>query len=161
MKKKRNRRNGRATQNESIFYQLYVRVRAKDTEFVPVYAVMGEVYLKELSKWGYISYECSSRFSQMFKDNPGLFERRKLKGKSGASYYGYRFSPGATREMVKDPALRLFYDELRHRWDLIHGRTQRIKEQEAKEEQKREEPKEEVVAGERPPVSPDAWYLRD
>lgn len=98
----------RVSQKEAIFYKLYNNFKDKN-ELIPVFAFMGEQYVPESGKWGYVSYEVSARFSEMFKENPGLIERKEIIGKSGARYYGYRLSPAANPELIRDPRLRGFY----------------------------------------------------
>lgn len=97
------------SQKEAIFYQLYLRFKAKKEDYLPVHALMGEVFCKELNRWGYVSYECSARASEMIKENPGLFMRTRITGKSGARYYGYRISPVARPQLIKDEKLLAFY----------------------------------------------------
>lgn len=102
----------RISQKEAIFYTLYTLFRAKDEKYLPVHQLMGEVFCKELNKWGYVSYECSARASEMMKENPGLFMRTHITGRSGARYYGYRISPNAKPELVKDEKLLAFYRKI-------------------------------------------------
>lgn len=108
----------RATQRETIFYRLYRRFKAARPihkgqppvhEYLPVYGLMGEEWIEEVGKWGYVSYECSARASEMIKTNPELIQRQTIKGKSGATYYGYRLNPRANVDMIRDPDLLTFY----------------------------------------------------
>lgn len=83
--------------------------------FIPVHEFMGEHYISELGHlpdngaWGWVSYECSARLSEMYRDNPNLLERDLIFGKSGAKYFGYRLRPGYTIEDMQDNDLRDFY----------------------------------------------------
>lgn len=115
-RKIRNRR--RLTQHEGIFYQLYrawkdAKDRGVEARYIPVHELMGEIYCPEAGKWGYVSYECSARASEMTKANPGLIQRERLRGRSGASYYGYRFNPNPTKDMIKDPAMIRFHKQIK------------------------------------------------
>lgn len=103
----------KATQKEAIFYTLLKRFRAKDAQYIPVHQLMGEVYIEELGKWGYVSYECSARASEMIKENPNLIMRTRIRGKSGAQFYGYKLNPFPTPEMIRDPKLREFYYKIK------------------------------------------------
>ncbi len=76
------------TMREAIFYILYTRFKAKDHTYLPVHQLMGEIFVKEVNKWGFVSYEVSARCSAMMRENPGLLQREKIRGKSGASYFG-------------------------------------------------------------------------
>jgi len=49
----------------------------------------------------------------MMKENPGLLQRTKIRGKSGASYYGYRLNTSPTIELIKDPSLLSFYKKVK------------------------------------------------
>lgn len=98
---------------EAVFYRLYQAYQAKEERYIPVHEFMGEIYVKELSKWGYVSYECSARLSEMHKANPGLLQRTYLTGKSGAHFYGYRITPGARPELIKDERLVSFHKRIR------------------------------------------------
>jgi len=97
------------SQKEAIFWTLYQLFKKKDEKYVPVHALMGEVWCEPAKKWGYVSYECSARASEMIKENPGLLMRTRLTGKSGARYYGYHISPVAKPELIKDEKLLAFY----------------------------------------------------
>lgn len=104
----------RITQREAIFYRLYRKFKEKDGEYLPVFGLMGEIYCEEVGKWGYVSYECSARASEMIKRNPELIQRQSIRGKSGATYYGYRINPNAKPEMIKDEDLGAFYRRIRN-----------------------------------------------
>ena len=98
------------SQKEAIFYKLWLHRKSKKHEsYLPVFEFMGEIYCEEVKKWGFVSHECSARASEMMKENPGLILRTWLTGKSGAKYYGYRFSPLAKPELIKDEKLLAFY----------------------------------------------------
>lgn len=99
----------RVTQKEGIFYILYMRFKDKKIDYVPVFQLMGETYVKEINLWAYVSYECSARASEIMTENPGLLQRIKLRGRSGAKYYGYRLTPAPNIDLFKDPSLLHFY----------------------------------------------------
>lgn len=100
----------RISQKEAIFYRLYLHFKSpKSANLVPVFELMGEVWCEPVKKWGFVSYEVSARASEMMKENPGLILRDWIRGKSGAKYYGYRFSPAAKPELIKDQKLVAFY----------------------------------------------------
>lgn len=102
------------TQKEAIFYRLYLKFVQKDGEYLPVHALIGEIYCPEVGKWGYVSYECSARASEMVKQNPQLIQRTMLTGKSGAHYYGYRINPTALPEMIVDEDLKALHRRIRN-----------------------------------------------
>lgn len=97
------------TQKEAIFWKLYQRFKLKNADYMPVHELMGEIYCEPLAKWGYVSYECSARASEIIKENPALIQRSIIRGRSGATYYGYRINPAALPWMVVDPKLAAFY----------------------------------------------------
>lgn len=114
------RQRRKPTMKQSIFYKLYKEYRQaiekkEDPRFVPVYELMGEIYMQELGRWGYVSYECSARASEIMKENPDLLQRQYITGKSGAKYYGYRFKPGVTANQIEEDSLKGFYMKIRHR----------------------------------------------
>lgn len=113
----RKRRRSRLTQKEAVFYVLYKRHREGAEDHLPVFRLMGEVWCEELGKWGYVSYECSARASELMRDNPGLLHRTKLRGRSGASFYGYKIAAGARAETILDPDLHAFYRTIKSRMD--------------------------------------------
>lgn len=110
----------RATQREAIFYRLYKNFKEAQRPsnlpmvypYLPVFALMGEIWIEETGKWGYVSYECSARASEMIKTNPKLVQRTKMRGKSGASYYGYRLNPQPHVDMIMDSDLLMFYRKI-------------------------------------------------
>lgn len=97
------------TQKEAIFYQLYNAHKKMPGEYIPVFKFMGEIYCKELGLWGFVSHECSARCSEMKKENPALIEFKTIYGKSGAKYYGYRFTLYPKPDMIRDEKLRKFH----------------------------------------------------
>lgn len=102
----------RLSQKETIFYVLYKKFKEGKGDYVPVFHVMGETYCEELKKWGFVSYECSARLSEMFKENPGLIQRHTIAGKSGARYFGYRINPSPSQGLIKDDTLLDFHASL-------------------------------------------------
>lgn len=120
------------TMTEAAFYRLYTAHREAKKNgtalaLIPVHAFMGEVYCEEVGLWGYISYECSARLSEIYSDNPGLVYREMMTGKSGAEFYGYRIAEGTSIEAIRDSKLRALYDRCRRYWlgcatrDLLEG----------------------------------------
>lgn len=110
----------RATQRQAIFYRLLRQHRKGGEEakrFIPVFELMGEIYIEEIGKWGYVSYECSARASEMIKMNPELIKRQQIRGRSGALYYGYRFCLEPKIEMIKDPDLLAFYQIIKRHYE--------------------------------------------
>lgn len=106
----------RISQKEAIFYRLYKQFLEDKEKYIPVFGFMGEVWVEEVGKWGYVSYECSARLSEMYRENPGLILRSLITGKSGAHYYGYRFTPVQGKaELVKDSALASFYLQIKNK----------------------------------------------
>lgn len=107
-------RKNKATQKEAIFYQLYKHFKSNRGEYIPVFKFMGEVYIKELGIWGFVSHEVSARCSELKKINPELIQSIIINAKSGAKYYGYRINPNPNREMIKDEQILKFYNKLRY-----------------------------------------------
>lgn len=103
----------RVTQKQAVFYRLLKNRNEEGNVFIPVHQFMGEIFVPEFDKWGYVSYECSARLSEMFRDNPGLLAREYITGKSGAKYYGYRIHREATAEKIVDPDLRKVYEAVK------------------------------------------------
>ncbi len=102
-----------ATQKQSAFYKLYESFKANPERFVPTWEFLGEMYVKELDKWVMLSYKCPTRLTDIFQENPDLLERKEIRGKSGANYYGYRFKLGASPANIKDPIIKKFYERLK------------------------------------------------
>lgn len=103
----------RVTQKQACFYRLLKNRNEEGNVFIPVHQFMGEIYVKELDLWGYVSYECSARLSEMFSENPGLIARERITGKSGAKYYGYRIHREATSAQINDADLRVIYEAVK------------------------------------------------
>lgn len=103
----------KVTQKQGIFYQLY-RLREKDPEeYTPIWQLIGEVYVEELNKWAFVSYEVSARMSEIYSDNPTLLERKMVTGKTGAKYYAYRLRMGVNINDIQDPKLLSFYKQIK------------------------------------------------
>jgi hypothetical protein len=104
----------KVTQIQTIFYRLYKHHRSeKRDEFIPIHEFMGELFIEELGVWGYMSYELPARFADLKRKNPNLLEHTKITGKSGATYYGYKFAPNPSAEKIIDPDLLEFYNKIR------------------------------------------------
>ena len=106
-------RKNKITQKQAIFYLLLKSRKENPLHFIPVFRFMGEVFVEELGKWGFVSHECSARASELAKENPNLIESTKISGKSGAKYYAYRFRETANASCIEDPALREFYRNIK------------------------------------------------
>ena len=104
------RRKDKITQIQTIFYRLYKHFKSeKREEYIPIFEFMGEVYVEELGKWGWMSYELPARFADIKNGNPGLLEQKLVTGKSGAKYYAYRLTLTGSYELIKDEKLVEFY----------------------------------------------------
>jgi len=103
----------RLTQKETIFYQLYKNKKIDKEEYIPLWKMIGEFFCEEVGLWGFVSYEVSARLSEMYNGNYNLLERKMLKGKTGATYYGYRISTTAKIDNIGDTNLRKFYFRIR------------------------------------------------
>jgi len=101
------------TQKELVFYKLYKERQLNKERFVNVWEFIGEIFLEELGVWGYMSYTCVHRAFEVFDDNTGLIERKKVTGKSGSRYYAYRLAPDVKAENIKDEKLLSFYKRVR------------------------------------------------
>lgn len=96
------------TQHQAIFYQLY-KLREKDPQaFIPIWQLIGEVYVEELGVWAFVSYEVSARTSELWSNNPGLLDSKEVEGKTGAKYFAYRIHPDVTAHHIRDPKLDAF-----------------------------------------------------
>lgn len=103
----------RINQKEMAFYKLYTAFKEDPNRWVSAWEFVGEMYIKELSKWVLMSYKTPTNGLEIFFDNPGLIERQKFTGKSGGKYYQYRFAPNPSAEKIKDPALHEFYRKIK------------------------------------------------
>lgn len=100
------------TQKQIAFYILYKKFKLKPDVYLPTWEFMGEVEIN--GKWYMASYKCPTRLTDIFQENPGLLERKVVIGKSGSSYYGYRFSSKVSPELIKDSTLSDFYLKIRY-----------------------------------------------
>lgn len=101
------------TQKELVFYKLY-KERLKDAErFVNVWEFIGEIYIEELDTWGFMSYTCVHRAFEVYDENYGLVERKKVTGKSGSRFYAYRLSPSVSVSNIREPKLLKLYKTIK------------------------------------------------
>jgi len=106
-------RKNKITQAQIIFYQLYLAFKIDPKRFVPVWKLIGEVYIAELRIWKFVSYQASAQMSEMKSKNPNLFESTKVIGKTGAKYNAYRLNQNSSPDLIKDPELKLFYEKIK------------------------------------------------
>jgi hypothetical protein len=83
-------------------------------EYIPAWKFVGEIEVQKIGTYGFMSYKCPARLSDLYNENPGLLERTMLEGKSGAKYYGYRFGASARRENIADKKMLAFYERIRN-----------------------------------------------
>jgi len=101
------------TMHQAIFYQLW-KQRGKDAQvYIPIWQLIGEVFVEELGQWAFVSYEVSPRTSELWQENPTLFERKYVTGKSGSKYYAYRIAQNVTVDDIKGERLLAFYKRLK------------------------------------------------
>ncbi len=101
------------TQEQMVFYKLYSAFREDAERFVPAWEFGGEMFIKELGKWVLMSYKCPTRLTDLFQENPTLLERKEVMGKSGSTYFAYRFRPGVSRADIQDESIRELYDRVK------------------------------------------------
>lgn len=101
------------TMHQAIFYRLY-QARGQDPQaYTPIWQLIGEVYIQELGKWAFVSYEVAARMSELYHGNPTLLERRLTTGKSGSKYYEYRLRIGVDVTDIKDERILSFYKAIK------------------------------------------------
>lgn len=102
----------KVTQQQAIFYQLYLARKENPEQYIPIWKLIGEVYVQAYGVWGFVSYEVSARMSELFRYNSTLFERKQIVGKSGAKYFAYRIRLGVTPADIKQLDLKEFYSKV-------------------------------------------------
>jgi hypothetical protein len=75
----------RQTQRELI----YTLLSEKPDEYLPVWWFIGEKYSKSLGKWVFLSHRGPARLTELYQE--GLIDRKRVKGKTGAYYYSYKY----------------------------------------------------------------------
>lgn len=105
-------RKGTLTQKQLAFYKLYIAYKAEPGKYVAAWEFVGEILVKELDKWCLMSYKTPANGLAIYSENPGLIERRKVRGKSGALYYEYRIAANPSVDKIKDPDLLSFYRKI-------------------------------------------------
>ena len=101
------------TQKQMAFYKLYAE-RAKDPQrYVPTWEFVGEMFVEELNEWVLMSYKCPTRLTDLYQENTALLDRKLIKGKSGAEYFGYRFKEGVGSMDIKDSRILEFYKRIK------------------------------------------------
>jgi hypothetical protein len=97
------------TQKQMVFYKLYKSFKEDPERWVAAWEFVGEIFVSEMNRWVLMSYKTPANGVAIYFENPGLIERDKITGKSGAKYYCYRFARGAKAEHIVDPELKAFY----------------------------------------------------
>lgn len=101
------------SQQQMVFYKLLMEWRKDKEKYIPAFEFVGEMFIEELNKWVLLSYKCPTRLTEIYQDNPDLFQRTEITGKSGATYYGYRIVANPSPELIKDSKLLKFYNKIR------------------------------------------------
>lgn len=94
------------TQKKTAFYLLWKGHQENPEAYLPAWRFVGEIHLKEIGQWFFMSYKGPTNGLAIFFDEPDVVERRMTTGKTGAQYYEYRIRPDATPAMVRDEDLR-------------------------------------------------------
>lgn len=97
------------TQKQMVFYKLYKSFKEYPERWVAAWEFVGEIFIAEVNRWVLMSYKTPANGVAIYFENPGLIERQKITGKSGAKYYCYRFARGAKAEHIIDADLQFFY----------------------------------------------------
>ena len=109
----------RVTQHQGIFYQLYKARFENPEQYIPIWKLIGEIFIKEISQWVFISYEVSARMSELYRKNSNLFQRIEIEGKTGAKYFAYRININVVPEDILDIDLKKFYKLIKSREQAI------------------------------------------
>ena len=104
------------TQKKGAFYILWQARKENKEQYVPAWRFVGEFYCKELGEWFFMSYKGPTNGLAIYFDNPGLVERREVRGRTGAKYFEYRFTQHATFEMIKEPDIKAFAQAIERRY---------------------------------------------
>ncbi|MFZ2152256.1 MAG: hypothetical protein WAV09_04070 [Minisyncoccia bacterium] len=102
-------KGNKITQKKAVFYILWKAYREDKEQYVPAWKFVGELYIKELDQYFFMSYKCPANGIEIYFDNPGLIERRMTTGKSGAKYYEYRIAANPSIEKIKEKSIAEFY----------------------------------------------------
>lgn len=97
------------TQERAVFYVLVQSQRINKEEYVPAWKFVGELEVKEIKEWFFMSYKCPANGINIFFKNPNLIERIEVVGQTGAKYFSYRINPNSTPDDIIDPKLKQFY----------------------------------------------------
>lgn len=87
-------------------------IENRSEDYIPAHKFTGVKTFESLDNLEFLmSYECPHRLTDIFQDNPKLLERKKIEGRTGAKYFGYRINPDVIdyREVIEDPNLKVFY----------------------------------------------------
>lgn len=95
------------TQKKTAFYLLWVAHKENPEQFLPAWKFVGEVHIKEIDAWFFMSYKGPTNGLSIYQENEGLVERRMTIGKTGARYFEYRI---ADLGAIKEPELKAFYE---------------------------------------------------
>lgn len=104
------------TQKKGAFYILWEARKRNKEEYVPAWKFVGEFYCKELGEWFFMSYKGPTNGLAIHLDNPGLTERREVRGRTGAKYYEYRFAQNVTFDLIKDEDVKAFAKAIERRY---------------------------------------------
>lgn len=105
------------TQKKAVFYILWKQYKENPEVFVPAWKFVGELFIKEIGKWFFMSYKCPANGIDIYFDNPGLIERRTTTGKSGAKYYEYRIAPNPSADKIQEEHILKFYKLIKFHYD--------------------------------------------
>lgn len=101
------------TQEKAVFYILWKAYHEDPNQFIPAWKFVGELYLEELGTWFFMSYKCPANGVNVVLKNPELFERRQVKGKTGAKYFEYRIANNPSESKISDSDTLKFYRQLK------------------------------------------------
>lgn len=96
---------GKLTQKRAVFYLL---LKAEGA-WIPAWKFVGEIDIPELGTTFFMSYKCPANGVDVFHKNPGLIERERVTGKSGARYYQYRIAQPLNEDLIQEADMKEFY----------------------------------------------------
>lgn len=85
----------------------------REAYWAPSIVDVGDIHIPELNAYVFTTWKTPARLTDLFQEQPDLFERIDVKSeKSGTHYYKYRLNLNFVPRLITDRSLKEFFEKV-------------------------------------------------